>query len=533
MTTTEPLPLALDALTFTNRFTAELPGDPDAGPTQRRRQVHGACWSPAEPTEVAAPQLIAWSSEVAESLDLPADPGDDAPAFAEVLTGNRLLPGMAPFAMCYGGHQFGNWAGQLGDGRAIALGEVLTRSGDHLTLQLKGAGPTPYSRTADGLAVLRSSIREFLCSEAMHHLGVPTTRALSLCLTGEQVVRDMFYDGHPRPEPGAVVCRVAPSFTRFGNFEIFAARGELDLLRELVEFTMRADFGHLGDIDNAAIMSWFAEVCRRTAELMAHWMAVGFVHGVMNTDNLSILGLTIDYGPYGWIDDFDPSWTPNTTDAANRRYRFGNQPHIGQWNLLQLANALYPLIEDAEPFQEALNSYVETFDTAHRASMGAKLGLDRHEEGDADLLEGLFAAMQVTETDMTIFHRNLADVPADGDDDARLAAIADAWYLEPDRDGRAVVAAWLSRWVARITRDGDTTERREAMRGTNPKYVLRNYLAQQVIDAAEAGDYAPIGELLEVLRRPYDDQPGRDAYAAKRPDWARDRPGCSTLSCSS
>jgi uncharacterized protein with ACT and thioredoxin-like domain len=226
--------------------------------------------------------------------------------------------GMEPYAACYGGHQFGNWAGQLGDGRAITLGEVVNERGERWELQLKGAGPTPYSRTADGRAVLRSSIREFLCSEAMHHLGVPTTRALSVVTTGDAVVRDMFYDGNAEEEPGAIVCRVAPSFIRFGNFEIFAARNDLAMLEQLVDFTIARDFAHLMVMPDVSARraAWYAEVCERTARLMVHWMRVGFVHGVMNTDNMSILGLTIDYGPYGWIDDFNPNWTPNTTDAA-------------------------------------------------------------------------------------------------------------------------------------------------------------------------------------------------------------------------
>ena len=288
-----------------------------------------------------APRLIAHSREVASLLGI--DPADVAsPAFAQVFGGNALLEGMQPYAANYGGHQFGHWAGQLGDGRAITLGEVINAAGERWELQLKGAGPTPYSRTADGRAVLRSSVREFLCSEAMHHLGVPTTRALSLVTTGEQVVRDMFYDGNPEPEPGAIVCRVAPSFIRFGNFELPAARGDVALLTRLVDFTIQRDFPELvsGTRDGAADRlsealraEWFGQVCERTARMVAHWMRVGFVHGVMNTDNMSILGLTIDYGPYGWIDDFDPDWTPNTTDAAGRRYRFGQQPQVAYWNL--------------------------------------------------------------------------------------------------------------------------------------------------------------------------------------------------------
>ena len=306
------------------------------------RQV-AAAWSRVRPTPVAAPRLIAHSREMAETLGF-SEADVASPEFAQVFGGNALLPGMDPFAVNYGGHQFGHWAGQLGDGRAITLGETLDAQGRRWELQLKGAGPTPYSRSADGRAVLRSSIREFLCSEAMHHLGVPTTRALSLVATGEPVVRDMFYDGHPKAEPGAIVCRVAPSFLRFGNFELPYARGDLDLLRTLADVLHRARFpGTRGARAKRCTATGSRTVCERTAILMAHWMRVGFVHGVMNTDNMSILGLTIDYGPYGWIDDFDPDWTPNTTDAGGKRYRFGWQPKIAYWNLTRLAHAMSPL----------------------------------------------------------------------------------------------------------------------------------------------------------------------------------------------
>jgi uncharacterized protein YdiU (UPF0061 family) len=260
---------------------------------------------------------------------------------------------------CYGGHQFGQWAGQLGDGRAISLAEVdQSAPGQRWELQLKGAGPTPYSRRADGRAVLRSSLREFLCSEAMHHLGIPTTRALSLVTTGEPVVRDMFYDGHPQDEPGAIVCRVAPSFVRLGNFELFASRSEVETLRRLADYVMATHFPELGPPSSAeSYAAWFAEVCRRTAIMIAHWMRVGFVHGVMNTDNLSILGLTIDYGPYGWLEPYDPVWTPNTTDAGGRRYCYANQPRIGLWNLSQFGHALRPLLETAEGIEQGLTVY--------------------------------------------------------------------------------------------------------------------------------------------------------------------------------
>ena len=346
-------PGTLNALTFDNRFTRELPADSEID--NQCRQVTGACYSFVKPLSVCAPKLVACSRDMAELLDLSSETCE-SPEFSEVFAGNRLLPGMEPYATCYGGHQFGNWAGQLGDGRAINLGEVINRDSRRWVLQLKGAGPTPYSRAADGLAVLRSSLREFLCSEAMFHLGVPTTRALSLILTGEQVERDMFYDGHPVLEPGAVVCRAAPSFTRFGSFQIFSARGETALLQRFLDYTIRTDFPHLGEPSKQVYNQWFEEVCRTTAEMIVHWMRVGFVHGVMNTDNMSALGLTIDYGPYGWLENYDTGWTPNTTDAGGRRYCFGNQPSIAHWNLVQLANAIYPLIGETEPLQKGLDA---------------------------------------------------------------------------------------------------------------------------------------------------------------------------------
>lgn len=526
----------LDSLIFDNRFIRELPADPQTANT--RRQVFGACYSRVMPAQVANPQLVAYSREVAELLDLsPEDCESDD--FTQVFVGNRLLSGMDPYATCYGGHQFGVWAGQLGDGRAINLGETVNRRGEHWTLQLKGAGETPYSRTADGLAVLRSSVREFLCSEAMYHLGVPTTRALSLILTGEEVIRDMFYNGNPRPEPGAVVCRVAPSFTRFGNFQIFAARGEIDLLKKLVDFTIRTDFPHLGEPSLDVYLRWFEEVCRRTADMIVHWQRVGFVHGVMNTDNMSILGLTIDYGPYGWLENYDPGWTPNTTDSAERRYRFGNQPQIAFWNLGQLANAIYPLIEQVEPLQQAINSYVETFEPGWQAMVAAKLGLNVYDPATDDALNTeLLILLQLVETDMTIFYRKLAQLVMDAElsNDALMAPLMDAYYV-PEQltdEYKTRLGNWLKSYIKRVQSSGIAdAERIKIMNAANPKYVLRNYLAQLAIDKAEQGDFSMVSELLELLRHPYDEQPSKEEFASKRPDWARQRPGCSMLSCSS
>ena len=535
--------LSLTALSFDNRFVQELPADPVV--ENYRRQVSGACYSFVQSTRVRAPQLVCAATEVADLIGL--DHSElTTDLFAQVFSGNALLAGMQPYACCYGGHQFGNWAGQLGDGRAINLGEVKNTVGEHWMLQLKGAGPTPYSRTADGLAVLRSSVREFLCSEAMHHLGVPTTRALSLILTGEQVRRDMFYDGNAQWEQGAVVCRVANSFTRFGNFEIFSARNDIELLKKLADFTIRTDFPHLVTADaglsRETYVQWFEEVCVRTAQMIAHWMRVGFVHGVMNTDNMSILGLTIDYGPYGWLEGYDPDWTPNTTDAQGRRYRFINQPQIALWNLAQLGNAIYPLVEEVEPLQQALNKYRHTYSAQWQADMANKLGLHAIAQEDLPLIDELHRVLELTETDMTIFFRLLAnlDLPllTNTDDKALIDEIKLAYYAKPSAESTAAMVHWLRTYLARVQQDyvahGETYEQRKTrMNKTNPKYVLRNYMAQQAIDKATAGDFNEVQQLLQLLRDPYSEQPEYEHYFAKRPEWARTKAGCSMLSCSS
>jgi uncharacterized protein YdiU (UPF0061 family) len=533
--------------TFDHWYFNDLPGDPDERVISR--QVEGAAWSSVGPTVTAGPTLIAHSPEVAANLGLDAE-AVASEQFARVFSGNELLPGMQPFAMNYGGHQFGNWAGQLGDGRAIALGEITTPDGGHQTLQLKGAGPTPYSRSADGRAVLRSSIREFLCSEAMHHLGVPTTRGLSLALTGDAVMRDVLYDGHPADEQGAVVCRVAPSFIRFGHFELPTSRGEVDLLRNLVEHTIRRHFPDLvpesadpqAPLDNDVIMVWFQDVVDRTADLMVDWMRVGFVHGVMNTDNLSILGLTIDYGPYGWLENYDPDWTPNTTDAGGRRYRYGYQPRIGLWNLIRLGSAVHQLVGVVEPLQDMLDGYTRRYERKWNAALAAKLGLNMADADAANKLGAdLLELLPIIETDMTIFFRTLGDIDVSAvdselEDEALVAPLVPAYYRPEELSGEALVstANWFREYIAlSATVDRSPEERRTAMHAVNPKYVLRNYLAQMAIDKADVGEYSMIEELLDLLRNPYDDQPGREEYASRRPDWARERVGCSMLSCSS
>ena len=520
-------------LTFDNRFLQSLPGD--ANPRNHARQVQGAFWSRVEPTPVAAPRLIAYSPEVAASLGL-SDAQMHSSEMVNALSGNGKLPGMEPYATVYGGHQFGNWAGQLGDGRAILLGEVIAPPlggvEQRYELQLKGAGPTPYSRRADGRAVLRSSIREFLCSEAMHHLGVPTTRALSLVQTGDDVERDMFYDGNAAPEPGAIVCRTAPTFIRFGHFELPASRGDTALLKQLVDFTMSNYFPHLTAFpEGERIAAWFGEVCESTAKLIAQWMRVGFVHGVMNTDNMSILGLTIDYGPYGWVDNFDPGWTPNTTDAGGKRYAFGRQPGIAQWNLARLGDALSTLDIKPEDLAAALAKFESTYGVEITRVFSEKFGLYQWSDAEGDLVDDAFMLMNDAEIDMTIFFRTLATA-------RQVDEFADAFYLEGQwQQSREKLAAWFGRYVALCNEQNPTPEQQAArikrMHEANPKYVLRNYLAQQAIDAAHGGDASKITELLDVMRHPYDEQPGREAFAQKRPDWARHKAGCSMLSCSS
>ncbi len=523
----------LDEIEFDNLFVRSLPADPSD--LMQSREVRNASYSFTPPTPVAAPELLAWSDVLGDQLGLLRPSRTDAAV--EALAGNRILPGMEPYSARYGGHQFGNWAGQLGDGRAITLGEVIDRAGRRQELQLKGAGPTPYSRRADGRAVLRSSVREFLCSEAMFHLGIPTTRALSLVATGDRVVRDMFYDGHPEYEPGAIVCRVAPSFVRFGHFEILASHEEHDLLHRLADWVM---VHHYPDITSYA--DWFAEICRRTATLMVDWMRVGFVHGVMNTDNMSILGLTIDYGPYGWLEGVDMMWTPNTTDAQGRRYCYGRQPQIGYWNLTRLGAALAPLIDDQAAVDAALEGYEQTFSEGWTRMLANKLGLPyatADDESGQSLRSELFQLLQAEECDFTLFFRSLAQVPvaaALSGDPAALAPLHEAFYSSDGPSaghGRALLS-WLRNWALGVTAGGEPDAIRIArMNASNPRYIVRNWLAQRAIDDATQGDTAMIERLLSMMRRPYDEQPEFNDLAGRRPEWARNKPGCSALSCSS
>ena len=512
---------------LTNHFTDHLIAD--LNKENNQRQVVESMFSWVTPVKPSHPKLIHVSREVQQELGF--SQGEvTSTKFLDFVTGNSVLKTSKPYAMCYGGHQFGHWAGQLGDGRAINLGEINGK-----TIQLKGAGPTPYSRNADGFAVLRSSIREYLCSEAMYHLGVPTTRALSLSLTGDLVMRDMMYDGNSAYEKGAITSRVARSFLRFGNYEIFAARNDIKNLRRLVHYTINTYFPALGKPSKEVYVRFFQAITNSTLEMIIHWQRVGFVHGVMNTDNMSVLGLTIDYGPYGWLEGFDLDWTPNTTDRQHKRYRYGNQPNIGLWNLYQLANALYPLVEEAAPFEAILEDYKTCFKTKSQDMMRSKLGLQRSKKIDQDLIAQLEDNLQASETDMTLFFRQLsffkADAPVQG-----IQFVSEAFYRPEEIQGtlKEQWDLWFTRYASRLKDENiNYQQRRKMMNLVNPKYVLRNYMAQLAIDKAEKGDYSLIEEFYELLKKPYDEQPHSEQWFAKRPEWARHKVGCSVLSCSS
>ena len=514
---------------FLNQFVDAFPGDPET--KIFNRQVQNITHSQTSPTPVREPKLIAWSEPLAEELGIekppvslsPSNPDSDSLA---LLAGNLVLPSMKPYASRYGGHQFGNWAGQLGDGRAITLGEIETKAG-RMEFQLKGAGRTPYSRRGDGRAVLRSSIREFLCSEAMHFLGVPTTRALSLVVTGEGVVRDFFYDGNQKEEPGAIVCRVSPTFIRFGNFQILADAREYDLLKQLADHVMNEYYPEC-----ASYSEFLNEVAHKTALMTAEWMRVGFVHGVMNTDNMSILGLTIDYGPYGWLEPYDLQWTPNTTDAEGRRYSFGNQPGIALWNIARFAEAMAPLIQDQALLEKSLTIFRETYGRAYTQIMAHKLGLQKPQASDQAWVSNLLALLEESQADYTLFFRTLSNWNGESN---LIESITSTFYIDQlDTDLLNRWENWISLYSSRLKSEAVPTRARiTQMKSVNPKYVLRNYLAQNAIKAAELGNYTLIERLLKVLEHPYDEQANEEDLAQKRPEWAKNSPGSSTLSCSS
>lgn len=507
---------------FVNAFEGDDTGD------LHPRQTPGVFYSKAVPTPVNKPQLIGWSDELAKELGIKKPVTQEE---IDILGGNRVTESMYPYAACYAGHQFGNWAGQLGDGRAITLGEWINQKGKSYELQLKGAGPTPYSRRADGRAVLRSSVREFLMSEAMHHLGIPTTRALSLVATGDPVLRDMFYNGNAQYEPGAIVMRVAPSFLRFGNFEILAARNEVENLEKLVYWTIEKHYPHIQGDDR--IVKWFREVVERTAKMIVEWLRVGFVHGVMNTDNMSILGLTIDYGPFSFLDDYDPDFTPNTTDLPGRRYAFGQQASIGLWNLNALANAIAALLEDPQVLVKELEYYKEVYFKSYHSMLANKLGFDRVREEDIKFFEQLAFLLSKVKPDVTIFYQLLIELPLDlNDNNEIINHFNESFYNDLNEEEKELFARIIRIYKDRINKNEISKADSEAlMRKNNPRFILRNYLLHQSIEDLEKGDDQLFNRLLVALKEPYSEN--HDEFFKKRPAWATKKAGCSMLSCSS
>ncbi len=482
----------LDQLPFRHSFAALPP----------------AFYTRLQPTPLPAPYLVCASSSAARLIGL--DPAEFAkPEFAEIFAGNRVLDSMQPLAAVYSGHQFGVWAGQLGDGRAILLGEVASADAaaapaGTLEVQLKGAGLTPYSRMGDGRAVLRSSIREYLCSEAMAALGIPTSRALCVVGSDEPVMRE-------RMETAAVATRLAPSFIRFGSFEHWYYRGKTDELKALADHVIARFYPELREAANP-YQALLAEVTRRTAQLVAQWQAVGFMHGVLNTDNMSILGITIDYGPFGFMEAFDAGHICNHSDSQGR-YAYASQPKIGHWNCYALGQAMLPLIGEVEEVHAALAEYGPAYSQKIDELLHAKLGLQLRQEDDSHLIDAMFALMQDNHVDFTLFFRRLGDLQQEN-------PAADA----PLRDlfiDRAAFDAWAAQYRLRLRQENSSdAARRVAMHAVNPKYILRNYLAQTAIEKAQNKDFSEIARLQKVLEHPFDDQPEYESYAALPPDWA-------------
>ncbi|HKB59086.1 MAG TPA: YdiU family protein [Gallionellaceae bacterium] len=475
---------SLHQLNFDNTF-ARLPQD-----------FH----SPQQPTPLFYPYLVSFNPAAAELIDLDRAESE-RPDFAVHFSGNRLPQGAEPISMLYAGHQFGHYVQQLGDGRAILLGEVRNRAGELWDVQLKGAGLTPYSRQGDGRAVLRSTIREYLCSEAMHGLGIPTSRAL--CITGsdEEVYREQI-------ETAAVLTRLAPSHVRFGSFEVFFHRGQHAEITKLADYVIARHFPSLAHApDKYAVL--LDEVTHRTARLMAQWKAVGFAHGVMNTDNMSILGITLDYGPFGFMEAYDPGFVCNHSDHYGR-YAFDQQPNIALWNLTRLAHALSPLVPEWEA-RAVLDGYAPAFYERYIRLMGEKLGLRDAGEPEVPLIASLLEFMEESHVDYSNFFRALGNF--DSAPDARNDALRDQ-FLE-----REVFDAWARAYRARLDLEGvDDATRKRRMDRVNPKYILRNHLAQAAIERATAHrDYSEIDRLLALLARPFDEQPGMEDYAKPAP----------------
>jgi len=504
-------------------FIKIFPGDFSGNTIQRNTPK--VLFSTINPVGFEKPELIVFNEKLSEEIGL----GKFEEKDLDFLVGNNLPENIQTYATAYAGHQFGNWAGQLGDGRAILAGEITNDSGKKTEIQWKGAGATPYSRHADGRAVLRSSVREYLMSEAMFHLGIPTTRALSLSFTGEDVVRDMMYSGNPQKEKGAVVARTAESFLRFGHFELMSAQQEYDTLEKLINFTIDNYYPEITSEGIQKHKDFFESVCKKTADLMVEWFRVGFVHGVMNTDNMSILGLTIDYGPYSMMDEYDLNFTPNTTDLPGRRYAFGKQGQISQWNLWQLANALHPIIKDEQFLEKTLNEFGDYFWKSHDNMLCKKFGFDRLLNGDEEFFTNWQGLMQELQLDYTLFFNQLEKIDNENDLKSMFESVS---YTSLDSKKLLKIEDFVNTYKARLEQNIISKEESiSLMRKTNPKFILRNFLLYQCIEEINIGNDDMLKKLTTALENPYEEI--FSEFSIKKPSEYDDISGCSMLSCSS
>lgn len=503
---------------FTELFSGDFSGNP------MQRATPGVLFCTVKPVGFQNPECLVFNKQLSHQIGL----GDYRDTDLDFLVGNNLPENIVSYATAYAGHQFGNWAGQLGDGRAVFAGEIINKNSLKTEIQWKGAGATPYSRFADGRAVLRSSVREYLASEAMHFLGVPTTRALSLCLTGEKVVRDMMYDGHPREEDGAVVMRTAESFLRFGHIEWLTAQKDVDALKKLCDFTIESYFPEIENSENQ-YRKFFESVCEKTSHLMVEWYRVGFVHGVMNTDNMSVLGLTIDYGPFSFLEEYRLDFTPNTTDIPGRRYAFGKQGRMSQWNLWQLANALFPIIQDEAFLEQTLNDFSINFWKKYDEMMCRKFGFDHLPDEDGHFFSEGQSLMEKLELDYTLFFSKLETLEKNTDISEIFKPIGYKILSESDWES---LKAFLETYFKHLENNRQSlADSCEMMRKNNPKFILRNYLLFECIEELQQGKKDLLNQLLKAIECPYEEL--FPEFSVIRPEKYNGVPGCSTLSCSS
>ncbi len=506
---------------ITQNFIQKFPGDLSGNTMQR--QTPDILFCTVKPADFDKTELIDFNQKLSDGIGLGMLENDE-----DFLAAQNLPENVRTYATAYAGHQFGNWAGQLGDGRAIYAGEIINEN--HQTeIQWKGAGATPYSRHADGRAVLRSSIREYLMSEAMFHLRVPTTRALSLSKTGEDVIRDIQYSGNPQKEQGAVVVRTAESFLRFGHFELLSARHETDLLKQLADYTIENFYQDINSENNPdKYIDWFQAICNRTLKMIIDWYRVGFVHGVMNTDNMSVLGLTIDYGPFSMMDGYNLEFTPNTTDLPGKRYAFGKQGQISHWNLAMLANAIFPLINDADALEKILDNYGKQFWTAHDEMLAKKFGFDEVLQEDERFFTEWQQLMQDLNLDYTLFFQNLEKPTSE----IKTEDFSNSFYRSLNENELKRLSNFIEKYQERKLKNKITEKESLAlMSKTNPKFILRNYLLFESIQDAENGDYELFFKLKEALQDPYENR--FPEFNKKRPSKYDNQTGCSQLSCSS